>query len=219
MRAAMLSSPSSASPARMISMRRISILRDIRRDRNGGTIPAALPPEGPDQVIIRRRRIEAAALRARRVSRAVLGPDQSRSLRDRLLSELAALGSVEAITVWAHQNLSAKSSLTTSDAHDVEKAFQAKSGALECAEVKTADGAYLQRRRQRRSMPQALAACAERNEPHASTRAFSPYRNHVASGIGITSSTWRPSRVWSAAVVLLTPITSDLHSTAPWDAE
>jgi len=44
---------------------RISILRDIRRDRNGGTIPAALPPEGPDQVIIRRRRIEAAALRAR----------------------------------------------------------------------------------------------------------------------------------------------------------
>jgi len=45
--------------------------------------------------------------------------------------------------VWAHQNLSAKSSLTTSDAHDVEKAFQAKSGALERAEVKTADETYL----------------------------------------------------------------------------
>jgi hypothetical protein len=56
---------------------------------------------------------------------------------------LAALGSVEAITVWAHQNLGAKSSLTASDAHDVENAFQAKSGALECAQVKAADGAYL----------------------------------------------------------------------------
>jgi hypothetical protein len=31
--------------------------------------------------------------------------------------------------------------------------------------------------------------------------------------------TWRPTRVWSAAVVRLELIKSDLHSTAPWDAE
>ena len=105
-------------------MRRISILRDIRHDRNGRTIPAALPLEGPDQVIIRRRGSNKG------VSHAVLSRIQSRSLRDRLFSELAALGSVEAITVWAHQILSAKSSLTASDAHDVEKAFQAKSAPL-----------------------------------------------------------------------------------------
>jgi hypothetical protein len=85
----------------------------------------------------------------KRVSRAVLSPDQSRSLRDRLLSELAALGSVEALTVWAQQNLSAKSNLTTSDAHDVENGFQAISGALECAEVKTADGTYLSKAQSR----------------------------------------------------------------------
>jgi hypothetical protein len=185
--------------------------RSERRDNSGGATTGGAGPsyysKTPDR---------GSGVARKGVSRAVLGPDQSRSLRDRLLSELAALGSDEAITVWAHQNLSAKSSLTTSDAHDVEKAFQAKSGALERAEVKTRT---YQRRRQRRSMPRALAACAERNESHASTRAFSPYRNHVASGIGITSSTWRPSRVCSAAVVLLTPTTSDLHSTAPWDAE
>ena len=45
-------------------MRRISIFRDIRHDRNGGQIGRRYH-RGPDQVIIRRRRIEAAALRAR----------------------------------------------------------------------------------------------------------------------------------------------------------
>ena len=194
--------------------------RSERRENSGGATTGGAGPsyysKTPDR---------GSGATRKGLSRAVLSPDQSRSLRDRLLSELAALGSVEAITVWAQQNLSAKSSLTTSDAHDVEKAFQAKSGALDCAEVKTADGADRSKApsnikgAQRRLMPQALAGCAERNEPNESTRAFSPYRNHVASGIGITSSTWRPSRVWSAAVVPLTPITSDLPSTAQWDAE
>jgi hypothetical protein len=112
--------------------------RSERRDNSGGATTGGAGPsyysKTPDR---------GSGVARKGVSRAVLGPDQSRSLRDRLLGELAALGSVEAITVWAHQNLSAKSSLTTSDAHDVEKAFQAKSGALECAEVKTADDTYL----------------------------------------------------------------------------
>ena len=112
--------------------------RSERRDNSGGATTGGAGPsyysKTPDR---------GSGATRKGVSRAVLSPDQSRSLRDRLLGELAALGSVEAITVWAHQNLSAKSSLTTSDAHDVEKAFQAKSGALECAEVKTADDTYL----------------------------------------------------------------------------
>ena len=75
------------------------------------------------------------------VTRAVLNPDQSRPLRDRLLGELAALGSVEALTGWAHQNLSAKATLTTSDAVDVEEAFRAKLGAVQRVDVKAVDSA------------------------------------------------------------------------------
>ncbi len=112
--------------------------RSERRDNSGGATTRGAGPsyysKTPDR---------GGGATRKGVSHAVLSPDQSRSLRDRLLGELADLGSVEAITVWAHQNLSAKSSLTASDAHDVEKAFQAKSGALECAEVKTADDTYL----------------------------------------------------------------------------
>jgi len=112
--------------------------RPERRDNSGGTTTGGVGPSyhstTPDR--------GSGAMR-KGDSRAALGPDQSRSLRDRLLGELAAVESAEAITVWAHQNLSAKSSLTTSDALDVENAFQAKSGALENAEAKTADDTYL----------------------------------------------------------------------------
>jgi hypothetical protein len=78
----------------------------------------------------------SAAVRKGSLRAVVVNPDQSRSLRDRLLCELAALESVEALTGWAHQNLSAKASLMTSDALDVEEAFQAKLGAVERTEVK-----------------------------------------------------------------------------------
>ena len=97
--------------------------RSERRDNSGGATTGGAGPsyysKTPDR---------GSGTMRKGVSHAVLSPDQSRSLRDRLLGELADLGSVEAIRVWAHQNLSAKSSLTASDAHDVEKAFQAKSG-------------------------------------------------------------------------------------------
>jgi ERF superfamily protein len=73
------------------------------------------------------------------VARAVLNPDQSRLLRDRVLSELAALGSVEALTGWAHQNLSVTATLTASDALDVEEAFRAKLGAVQSVDVKGVD--------------------------------------------------------------------------------
>jgi hypothetical protein len=65
-----------------------------------------------------------------------------RSNRGRLAHKVASLavpnsvlGSVEAITAWAGQNLSAKSRLTATDAHEVEKEFEAKLGALDRAET------------------------------------------------------------------------------------
>jgi ERF superfamily protein len=69
--------------------------------------------------------------------RAVLNADQSRALRDRLLTEVAGLQSADAATAWAHANISAKNGLTTSDADDVERAFQARLDACERAEAQT----------------------------------------------------------------------------------
>jgi hypothetical protein len=55
-----------------------------------------------------------------------LEPDKSQALRDQLLSELEALATPEAATAWAHRILSAKNSLTATDARCVEEAFQSK---------------------------------------------------------------------------------------------
>jgi hypothetical protein len=76
-----------------------------------------------------------------RPPRPVLSADQSQDLRDRLLADLAGLSSVEAAAAWAHANISAKNSLTTSDADDVERAFQARLDAYERAEAQTGDDA------------------------------------------------------------------------------
>ena len=46
-------------------MRRISILRDIRHDRNGGTIPAALHRRGRTKLLFEDAGSRQAALRAR----------------------------------------------------------------------------------------------------------------------------------------------------------
>jgi hypothetical protein len=105
-----------------------------RLDNSGGGFNGG---KGPNYDAKRSNRENATA--RKEASRAVLDPDQSRSLRDRLLGELAALESVGALTAWAHRSLSAKASLTASDAHSVEEAFQAKLGAVERAEVKTVD--------------------------------------------------------------------------------
>ena len=56
----------------------------------------------------------------------LLQPQQSVSERDRLLGELAQVGSSEAAAIWARQTLPAKNSLTAADAQLVEQAFQSK---------------------------------------------------------------------------------------------
>jgi hypothetical protein len=63
-------------------------------------------------------------------TKAILEPDKSATLRDRLLEELEALTSSEAVTIWAHRILGAKNNLTAADARRVEDAFQIKLAAL-----------------------------------------------------------------------------------------
>jgi hypothetical protein len=74
---------------------------------------------------------------ARRAERAaanpahpMLGAEASALLRDRLLGELAALGSGEDAAVWAHRCLPEKNTLTAPDAVRVEAGFRATLAAL-----------------------------------------------------------------------------------------
>ena len=55
----------------------------------------------------------------------ILEPEASTELRDRLLAELADVGSEDEAAIWAHRSLRAKNGLTVSDAQRVEEAFQA----------------------------------------------------------------------------------------------
>ncbi len=74
------------------------------------------------------------------VAKAVLSPDESASLRQRLLSEVQTLNSTEAAVMWASQTLGAKNSLTTADARLVEDAFRAR---IACVEGHDAEGAAI----------------------------------------------------------------------------
>jgi hypothetical protein len=56
----------------------------------------------------------------------VLTVDESAALRDRLLSEIAGLASQDSATSWAREALTAKNSLTATDAKLLEDAFEQK---------------------------------------------------------------------------------------------
>jgi hypothetical protein len=55
----------------------------------------------------------------------ILASEQSASLRERLVAELAAISSTDDAATWAHRNLPAKNTLTAADAQVVEERFQA----------------------------------------------------------------------------------------------
>jgi ERF superfamily len=59
-------------------------------------------------------------------ARPVLAPDESATLRERLVAELSAINSADDAAIWAHRNLPAKNSLTAGDAQIVEARFQAR---------------------------------------------------------------------------------------------
>ena len=76
----------------------------------------------------------AAPARDRKISsnstNPILGTEASAGLRDRLLAELANVGSADEAAIWAHRNLRAKNDLTAADAQRVEEAFQARLATL-----------------------------------------------------------------------------------------
>jgi hypothetical protein len=61
-----------------------------------------------------------------RNARSVLAPEQSASLRERLVAQLAAIHSTDDAAAWAYRNLAAKNTLTAADAQIVEEQFQAR---------------------------------------------------------------------------------------------
>jgi hypothetical protein len=63
-------------------------------------------------------------------TRSVLPPDQSASLRQRLITELAGIRSVDEAATWAHRNLPAKNTLIVTDAQIVEEQFQTRLSAI-----------------------------------------------------------------------------------------
>jgi ERF superfamily len=74
--------------------------------------PSRMPGNGHARVSIKRE--------------AILDPDQSATLREKLLTELGNVTCADSATTWARQALSAKNSLTASDARLVEDAFERK---------------------------------------------------------------------------------------------
>jgi hypothetical protein len=58
-------------------------------------------------------------------AKAILEPEASAELRDRLLNELNHLVSGDDAAIWAHRRLVEKNRLTAADAQRVEEAFQA----------------------------------------------------------------------------------------------
>jgi len=72
----------------------------------------------------------AAPARDRRISfnstNPILGIEASAEIRDRLLADLANVGSADEAAIWAHRNLRAKNDLTAADAERVEVAFRAR---------------------------------------------------------------------------------------------
>jgi len=71
-------------------------------------------------------------------ARSVLPPDESATLRERLVAELSAINSADDAAIWAHRNLPAKNSLTAGDAQIVEARFQARLSTI--GDGKTAEG-------------------------------------------------------------------------------
>jgi hypothetical protein len=57
---------------------------------------------------------------------AILGPEASAALRDRLIAQLNDIGSNDNAAMWAHRSIGEKNRLTAADAQRVEEIFQAK---------------------------------------------------------------------------------------------
>jgi len=103
----------------------------LRQDGGMNGHPGARVPQAP---------IRRNGTKLQVPTKATLKPELSVVLCDQLLSELEALSTAEAGTIWAHRILGAKNSLTESDARRVEDAFQSKLLILESGDAGIGEG-------------------------------------------------------------------------------
>jgi hypothetical protein len=85
----------------------------------------------------------SAARRAEKLARparAILAPDQSAELRERLLADIGQLQSSDAAADWVHRKLVAKNTLIAADADAVEAAFRERLAAIEAASAPRQEG-------------------------------------------------------------------------------
>ena len=57
-----------------------------------------------------------------------MSSDQSNTLRDRVLTELAGIGSSDELGAWARRTLTLKNTMTSEDARLIEEAFRSRLG-------------------------------------------------------------------------------------------
>jgi hypothetical protein len=70
----------------------------------------------------------------------ILHPDQSASLREKLLTEVANIPSADLAAAWAREALAAKNSLTENDAKLVEDAFERRLSEVASSEITSNEG-------------------------------------------------------------------------------
>jgi hypothetical protein len=92
------------------------------------TQPAQAPNERPSAQVALLRKEKAV-----RLTRTILGSEQSAALRERLLLDLDQLQSADEAADWVHKNLAAKNTLITSDANAVEAGFREKLAMIDVA--------------------------------------------------------------------------------------
>jgi ERF superfamily len=68
-------------------------------------------------------------------ARPVLAPDESATVRERLVAELSAINTADEAAVWAQRNLPVKDTLTAGDAKILEEWFQARLSAISEGQV------------------------------------------------------------------------------------
>ena len=71
---------------------------------------------------------------------AIIDPEQSAALRDRLLAEIGSIASVELAASWAREALAAKNKLAAADAKLVEDTFEQRLSELASAETNPSNG-------------------------------------------------------------------------------
>ena len=134
-------SRSSELPAKMISMRRISLTASIlqRKCRDHRVIKQSNGHAGTATAAIGGGKASGPS------ARPVLGEQLSASLRESLIEQLDAIKSVDEAATWAHRSLPAKNTLTAADAKIVEERFKARLSSMSDSPYGEEDGAKVAR--------------------------------------------------------------------------